>query len=213
VMELTQNGKDKSGKSNVNIIISGVGGQGLITLAKVIANACLNANMNVLVSEVHGMAQRGGSVEVHVRIGNVNSPLVPFGMADLVLAMEPVEGLRCAKYMDKSRSTVIINTQPIIPPIVNMGLAKYPSLNEILHELAKIAKEVYFFDASKLAEKIGYPQVVNTIVLGSALKLEKFPFTYEDAIVAISKIFPEKIQEINIKALEIGFNSRLNKVK
>ncbi|MCX8172289.1 MAG: 2-oxoacid:acceptor oxidoreductase family protein, partial [Archaeoglobaceae archaeon] len=101
----------------LNILVVGVGGQGALTTAHLIAHSAMRAGLNVLVAETHGMAQRGGSVEVHVRIGEVSSPLIPELGADVVLALEPSEALRYAKYI-KSDTKIILNSRKIIPPSV-----------------------------------------------------------------------------------------------
>lgn len=199
-------------KFRKNIILAGVGGQGLLTLASIIAKACINANINVLVSEIHGMAQRGGSVEVHVRIGNVNSPLIPFGAADFIISLEPIEALKAARYLNE-KSTVVLNTKMIPPPVVNMGLSKYPDLKEILTKLSEIAGTIYFFNATEIAEKLGNVQMTNVVMLGAFLKVTRMPFNYEHVVNAIKQVLPEKYWEINTNAFKAGFGSNLNLVK
>ncbi len=118
----------------LNIIIVGVGGQGALTTSGIIARAAMKAGLNVLTAETHGMAQRGGSVDVHVRIGDVKAPLIPEGGADVMIALEPAEALRYARFLNR-KSLVILNTRKIIPPSVTAGSATYPALGDIIGEL------------------------------------------------------------------------------
>ncbi|MEM4472560.1 MAG: indolepyruvate oxidoreductase subunit beta [Archaeoglobaceae archaeon] len=189
----------------LNILVLGVGGQGAITTAHLIARAALKAGLNVISAETHGMAQRGGSVEVHVRIGDVFAPLIPEGSADIVLALEPVEALRYAKYIGK-RTTVILNSRKIIPPSVTVGLGKYPELEEIVENLRRIAKKVYVVPASDIALKLGDVVATNVVMVGILLSLFEMPFKLEH----VEEVIRETMRnaEMNIKALKMGYNFR-----
>jgi len=188
----------------LNILLVGVGGQGILTSAAILARAALKANVNVLTAETHGMAQRGGSVEVHVRFGNVKSPLIPVGAVDVMIALEPVEALRYTHYLNEN-SIVILNKKEIIPPSVTLGNAKYPSIDEIVGKLKEITKNVYVVDASSLAEKAGSIQSTNVVVLGMLSKIASLPFDYEKIEEAVRDVLPEKLHEINLKALKFGY--------
>jgi len=130
-----------------SIVVAGVGGQGVITAANIIAKAALKDGYNVVMSELHGMAQRGGNVECNVRIGNVYSPIVASYSADAIISFEPLEALRNLKKV-KKEGIVLTDINPIIPPLISLGIGKYPPLNEIfgcLHALKilPIKKESY----------------------------------------------------------------------
>ncbi len=190
----------------MDIVIVGVGGQGILTSSTILAKAAMKAGLNVLTSEVHGMAQRGGSVEVHVRIGGVLSPLIPLGNADVMIALEPAEALRYAKYLN-GNSVVIVNTRPIIPITVTLGAAKYPDAEDVLNKLKEITPHVYPVNASEIAEKLGAIQATNVVVLGMLAKLVKLPFSYEELEDAVKDVLPPKLHDLNLKALKAGYDA------
>lgn len=190
----------------LNILVVGVGGQGALTTAHLIARSAMKAGLNVLVAETHGMAQRGGSVEVHVRIGEVYSPLIPDCGADIVLALEPSEALRYAKYLNE-RSKIILNSRKMIPPSVTVGLARYPSIEEILENLRKITNEIYVVNASEIAEKVGDAVTANVVIVGMMLSLLTLPFKVEHVEEVIKETMGRV--ELNLKALKMGYNFRL----
>ncbi|MCD6492508.1 MAG: indolepyruvate ferredoxin oxidoreductase subunit beta [Archaeoglobaceae archaeon] len=189
-----------------NLIIVGVGGQGALTTAAILARAALKSGINVVTAETHGMAQRGGSVEVHVRFGNVLSPLIPLCDADAMIALEPSEALRYSNYLNEN-TLVILNTKSIIPPSVTIGSAEYPDLEVIKHELGKITKHVKVVDASSIAEKLGAIQATNVVVIGMLAKLVDLPIKFKNLEESLKEVLPEKLHEINLKALNAGYNA------
>ncbi len=190
----------------MNVVLVGVGGQGILTSSLILAKAAMKAGLNVLSSEVHGMAQRGGSVEVHVRIGSYRSPLIPPGCADVMLALEPVEAIRYSKYLNE-RSAVVVNTRVVKPITVIMGKASYPDVELILEKIKGITDRVYPIDASRIADELGSPQSANVVMLGAMLKVVEMPFGMDKLEEALKDVLPKKIWEINIKALWSGFNA------
>jgi len=190
----------------LNILIVGVGGQGALTTAAIIARAAMRAGLNVITAETHGMAQRGGSVEVHVRLGDVKAPLIPDGGADVAVVLEPSEILRYAKYLNE-KTLVILNDRQVIPPLVSAGLGKYPSLEEVVESIRGITQNVMVVSASKIAEELGNVQAANVVVIGMLLAYAKMPFSYEQVEDALKEVLPEKLWDINLKALNIGFKS------
>ena len=190
----------------LNLIIVGVGGQGALTTAAILARAALKSNINVITAETHGMAQRGGSVEVHVRFGDVLSPLIPLCSADVMIALEPSEALRYSNYLNEN-TVVILNSRPIIPPSVTAGRATYPELETIEKELKKITDKIYVVDASKIAESLGAVQATNVVVIGMLAKLVSLPVSYQTIEEALREVLPEKLHELNLKALNAGYNA------
>ncbi len=188
----------------LNILIAGVGGQGALTTAAVIARAAMKSGLNVITAETHGMAQRGGSVEVHVRIGDVKAPLIPEGGADILIALEPSEALRYSKYISEN-TVVILNTRKIIPPSVTTGQSKYPDLKDIVSEIQNLTKNIKVVNASELAEKIGTILATNIVVIGMLLAYCDIPIKYEDVEKTIQETMPEKVVDLNLKALKIGY--------
>ncbi len=190
----------------LNILIVGVGGQGALTTSGIIARAAMKAGLNVVSAETHGMAQRGGSVEVHVRIGDVKAPLIPEGGADVMIALEPSEALRYARFLNR-KSIIILNTRKIIPPSVTAGVGKYPELDEIISELRKISPRIIPVNASDLAEKAGNVLATNVVVVGMLLGYFSLPFTVKHVEEVIREVMPGKIVDLNLRALKMGYET------
>ena len=178
----------------------GVGGQGILLASEITSFALIKAGYDVKKSEVHGMAQRGGSVVAHLRYGEkVYSPLIEPGTADIELAFEILESVRYINYLHKN-STVIVNTQKIYPPSVATGVEQYP--DDILDTLRKNKLSVLPIDAFGVAQKLGEPRAVNMVIVGS---LSYFlPIKENLFIKVIKERLPEKIQKVNIEAFSTG---------
>ncbi|MBO4266179.1 MAG: indolepyruvate oxidoreductase subunit beta [Lachnospiraceae bacterium] len=182
-----------------NIMIVGVGGQGTLLTSRVLGAVILDGGYEVKLSEVHGMAQRGGSVVTFVRYGNeVFEPIVEEGCADVLIAFERLEALRYAHYLKKD-GVIIINDQRMDPMPVVMGAAKYPE--NIIEDLSKDHK-VIAVDALSEAKKLGNPQVFNVVILGVAAN--HMEFSKDQWMAAIEKIVKPKFVDINKKAFESG---------
>jgi len=192
-------------KNKVNIVITGVGGQGVITAANILGKAAVKAGVNVFVSEVHGMAQRGGSVNCTVRLGNVSGPLVPSGSADVILSTEPVEALRYIGYSNKD-TKIITDINPVIPFTVSTGESEYPNIEKVFKELDSYGK-LYKLDAIKIARDAGAAITKNIVMLGSLAASGELPFKKEILIDTILENVPAKFKDVNKKAFEGGFNS------
>ncbi len=191
--------------SETNVLLVGVGGQGILTTSAILARSALKAGVNVVTAETHGMAQRGGSVEVHVRFGDVESPLIPFGGADIVVSLEPVEILRYTQYLNDG-TKVILNTRSIIPPTVSTGIGKYPELEKIIEAVKRITEDVSVVNASDIAEKhVGTVQATNVVVIGMLAKKIDLPFGFEVIQETIKEFFPERLVEPNLRALKAGY--------
>ncbi|HHW66965.1 MAG: indolepyruvate ferredoxin oxidoreductase, beta subunit [Epulopiscium sp.] len=184
-----------------NILIVGVGGQGTLLTSRVIGDVAINKGYDVKMSEVHGMAQRGGSVVTHVRYGKkVYSPLVEEGCADILLAFEKLEALRWIHYL-KEDGIAIVNDQEINPMPVITGTAQYPK--DILEKIKQVCRQTYIVDALKIARELGNIKVLNTVLLGILAKhlgLDKNTW-----IESIERVVPPKTIEINQKAFLVGY--------
>ncbi|MEM2924288.1 MAG: indolepyruvate ferredoxin oxidoreductase subunit beta [Methanocellales archaeon] len=184
-----------------NLVIAGVGGQGAILLSDIIGSAAVKAGKTVIGAETHGMAQRGGSVEIHLRIDCKYGSLVPLRSARVLLGLEPLEALRYARYLSKD-GIAIVNMAKIPPPVVILCKAVYPADNEIIAGLKKFCREVITLDALELAKRAGSPLVVNIVMLGA---LSKFlPLSEELLRESIAEHVPAKIVEVNKRAFELG---------
>lgn len=185
----------------VNILIVGVGGQGTLLASVLLGNLALGSGYDVKLSEVHGMAQRGGSVVTHVKIDEegVNSPLIEEGDADVIIAFEELEAYRWLNYLKKG-GTMYVNTQQILPMPVIMKQAKYPE--NIIETLSEKAENVKAIDALSIAEECGSVKAVNVVLLGAASK--DLPFDEEAWIKVIEENVKHKFVELNKKAFAMG---------
>jgi len=185
----------------LNLVVVGVGGQGLLTLSSIIANAALGRGLNAIVSETHGLSQRGGSVEVHVRLGNVYAPLIPVGGADILVGMELIEATRFLYYL-KRGGTAVLNDRiikPAVPGVVE------PAREDLLKYISHHAGKVYILDALKLAEKAGSPLAQNMAVLGALVSTGMLEsLVSKEAISRVIKTL--RNPEVNMKAFELGFS-------
>ncbi len=184
----------------------GVGGQGTLLASRVLGRLFVDLGYDVKISEVHGMAQRGGSVVTHVRYGTkVFSPLVEPGTADILLAFEKMEALRWIHFL-KPQGRAIINSQEIEPMSVIMGEYEYPK--DLEDRIRRACAGAVFFDALAVAEELGNAKVANMVLIGVLARLlNTAPEAWEKAINAV---VPPKTVEINLEAFHRGYNSELS---
>lgn len=187
----------------VNVFFAGVGGQGIITGASIIARAAVDDGVNAIMSEVHGMAQRGGSVVCELRLGNVRSPLIPQGEADVLIAFEPVEAVRNLPRVNRN-SVVVTEIRPIVPVSVSLGGLMYPAVDDLVAFMRGQVAAVHAVGASAAAEEIGLPQAANMVLLGAAMGTGLIPVRREALIATIRRTVPEKTLERNLQAFEMG---------
>ena len=186
----------------LNIMIVGVGGQGTLLTSRIIGKIALKSGYDVKISEVHGMAQRGGSVVTFVRFGQcVNEPVVHEGDADILIAFERLEALRYAHFLKKD-GMIIVNDCRIDPMPVVIGNEKYP--DDIIESLSKVHK-TYCIDGAKIAQELGNSKVLNSVVLG--LSAKHIGFNREDWVEVIKETVPPKTIDVNISAFEKGYNN------
>lgn len=185
-----------------NVVIAGVGGQGVLLTSKIIAETAMLQDFDVKQSEVHGMAQRGGSVISHVRFGKkVYSPIVSEGDADLLIGFEPLETARYIHFL-KEDGIVVYNTYRISSITVSIGAEKYPEdIDEIIK---KNAKKVYPIDGTNLAVKAGDKRALNIVLLGAVLKF--LPLDKNIVLKSLENNVKGKALDINKKAFELGIN-------
>jgi indolepyruvate ferredoxin oxidoreductase, beta subunit len=187
----------------ISIMIVGVGGQGTLLASRVLGTVALKCSYDVKVSEVHGMAQRGGSVVTYVKMGDkVYSPLIEKGEADIVLAFEELEAMRWIEYM-KNGGKLIVNTQKINPMPVITGKAKYPE--NISSRLIDTFKNVTTINALDIAKKCGNIKAVNIVLVG--LLAKSMNIDKDIWLSSIKEIVPEKLLQVNLNAFEAGYNA------
>lgn len=185
-----------------NLMIVGVGGQGTLLASRLLGNIMTNEGLDVKVSEVHGMSQRGGSVVTYVKAAQkVNSPIITEGEADIILAFEQLEAARFIKYLKKD-GKIILNTQKIMPMPVVTGNATYP--NNVIETLNNTDATIISLDALKLAETAGSSKAVNVVLIGVLAK--NTDIAKDKWIEAIKATVPPKFLEMNLKAFELGYN-------
>ncbi|ASJ13204.1 indolepyruvate oxidoreductase subunit beta [Thermococcus thioreducens] len=185
-----------------NLIITGVGGQGGLTLSRIVGNAAMHEGYNVRIGETLGMSQRYGSVLSYLRFGeDVYSPLIEEGKANLMLALEPAEALRNARFLGKE-SHAVVNAYPIHTATTLVGKENYPALEEIREALGRICP-VYMMDFQREADRIN-PRTLGVLMLGYAFGRGLVPLRKESLLEGIRSTLREKLWEVNFRALERG---------
>lgn len=184
-----------------DIILSGVGGQGILSIAAVIGDAALNEGLYMKQAEVHGMSQRGGDVQSNLRLSDqpISSDLIPLGQADLIISLEPMESLRYLPYL-KRDGWLVTNSQPFI------NIPNYPDVETVRKEIDKLPHKVVL-DVETIAKNVGSVRAANIVMLGAAAPF--IGIEYDKIAEGIKRIFTrkgEEIVEMNLKALKAGFD-------
>ena len=188
---------------NADCILAGVGGQGTVLASKLIAQAAMDCGLEVRTAETIGMAQRGGSVVSHVRIGtNIHSPLIPKHGADLIIGFEPGEAARSISYL-KDDGTVITSSKAIMPFTVSIGAHPYIT-EDIIDYLKKSTGRTIVIDSDAICSECGSAKILNIALLGAAAAAGALPVKLEQLQEAITAKIPPAYVEMNIKALRLG---------
>jgi indolepyruvate ferredoxin oxidoreductase beta subunit len=185
-----------------DIVLAGVGGQGILSIASIIGLAAVENNLFLKQSEVHGMSQRGGDVQSHLRLSGkpIASDLIPYGKADIIISVEPMESLRYLPWLSKS-GWLVTNSAPFI------NISDYPPVEEILNEIRKI-KNHKIIEADAIARELGSPRSGNMVILGAASLYIDLPFkSLENAVRKLFDKKGEEIAAVNLKALRAGRNA------
>ncbi|HII79464.1 MAG TPA: indolepyruvate oxidoreductase subunit beta [Methanosarcina sp.] len=191
---------DGAGEKKLDLLITGVGGQGAILASDIIGKAAVVSGLSIRAAETHGMAQRGGSVVNHIRLGTDLGSMIPKKGADIMLALEPMEAVRYLDFL-KDGGVIIVNMHPIIPVTVTSGLAKYPDVQEILDVLSEkyVVKAV---NANELAYEAGSRLAMNVVMVGAVSGY--LPIPKEALLESVKALVPKKTIEINVRAFEMG---------
>jgi len=190
------------------ILFTGVGGQGTLLASRLLGEAAMAAGMDVRVSEVHGMAQRGGVVESTVMLGGLKSPIISQGEADILVSFEPLEAIRALNRCSKN-SAIVTNTKPIVPFTVKLGQAEYPDVDHWLDFMQSNFRRVCALDADELAREAGTAKAVNVVLLGVLIGLGELPITGQMMEETIRRQVKPKFVDANLKAFDLGL-SRVN---
>ncbi len=192
-----------------SVYMAGVGGQGLVLLSNVMGSACAAAGIRALTGEQHGLSQRSGSINVHMRIGEeIQSPLIPVGAADAILALEALEALRYAEYL-RPGGIVLMNSRiqhPVIETKAHMKdkVATYMSADVVRQRMGQLTEKIAVLDALEIATKAGNPLTENVVMLGAIATLEEFPVPVDALKKSIAENVPPKAVEVNLKAFDLG---------
>ena len=192
----------------INLIIAGVGGQGSVLASHLVAMAAIRDGLHARVGETFGAAMRGGSVASHVRLGKeVHSPLISKDGAEIILALEPLEGLRnSAKYL-REGGLLVTNTRAWSPTDVNIGLAEYPDMKTVEKSVKKLGGKAIIIDATSLAQHAGNVRTMNVVMLGALAGTGKLPVSNESLKQIIRENVPKGTEEVNMRAFELGLKS------
>lgn len=200
-MELLKEKGCEDMNNHYNIYICGVGGQGIIKTSTIIGEAAMNQGLDVIMSEIHGMSQRGGSVSTELKIGGFNSSIIPSQSADMLLSFEPIETIRGLDKVNKD-SKIVFNTHPIVP---SSSKTPYPSVDKITNSLKENFNNVLPIDGTELALKAGNILSLNMVLLGAVTADDKFPLSKDSVIEAMKNSLKPKFHELNLKAIESGY--------
>ena len=193
-------------------VFCGVGGQGIVMLSNAIGNACVKSGISVKTGELHGLSQRSGTVYIHMRIGKDDmSPLIPYGEADAILAMEATEALRYIEFLKKD-GVIILYKRIMHSPLDVSILSKekrtdFLQLETIITKLEEITPNIAPIDALSLAKEAGNPLTENAVLIGALSALTEMPVSVEDMKSGLEKVVPKKALEQNVKAFDLGFRS------
>ena len=195
--------KTQEMQKRMRIFFTGVGGQGTLTATTLLARTALEAGLDVVAGEVHGMAQRGGVVESVMLLGGWRSPKLDYGEADVLLGFEPLETLRALPYLQPG-GAIFSSSDPLPPLSVALGKAEYPDMQHIMDKARQVAGQCHFVPCRELGLQAGSVQSGNTVLLSVVCASGVLPFGVDALEAAIKKFLPPKLQESNLKALELG---------
>lgn len=190
----------------LNLIITGVGGQGNVLASQILGRAAIHKKFKVTIGETFGLSQRGGPVMSHIRISNEKNygPIIPPNMAHIIIGLEPLETLRITTEYGNEDAVFIVNSRPIYPLNVIAGEVEYPDPEGIRAVLAQAAQRLFWVEATQMAVQLGGPIMLNMIMLGALCELPDFPIKSEDIKYVLKDILPESKLELNWKALDMG---------
>ncbi|TFG31249.1 indolepyruvate ferredoxin oxidoreductase subunit beta [Candidatus Thorarchaeota archaeon] len=193
-----------------NIMFAGVGGQGLMLLSAILGKAAVDTGLRVMTGEQHGLSQRQGSIYVHFRIGDPISPLIPYGRADMMIAMEASEALRYIEYLKEDG--VVIMSNRIMPSVTEtervvldkQKKTKYLTVEQIVERLKQVTKNVVLLDSLALAIQAGNERTENSVLIGATAACKDFPIPAEEVRKAVLALVPPKTVDANSKAFDLG---------
>jgi indolepyruvate ferredoxin oxidoreductase beta subunit len=193
-----------------NILFCGVGGQGLMLLSAILGKAAIASGLKVMTGEQHGLSQRQGSIYVHFRIGDPISPLIPYGKADMMIAMEASEALRYIEYLKEDGVVIMSNRiMPAVTETKSVALDKDKKTNSVTVEqrasrIKKVTDRVVLLDSLKLAMQAGNPRTENSVLIGATVACSDFPIPKDEVKRALLELVPPKTVDENSQAFDLG---------
>jgi indolepyruvate ferredoxin oxidoreductase beta subunit len=193
-------------KDPFNVIIGGVGGQGNVLASQILGEMLVAQGYVITIGETYGASQRGGAVMSHLRISRKDqfSPLIPEGQCDLLVALEPVEGLRILDRYGNPRVMTLLNTRPIQPLDVISGSATYPEVSKVIAEIKGLSRRVWTLNATEVALEMGDPIFSNIVMLGALCGIDLLPINRQEFEAVIKELLPSRTLDENLKAFDRG---------
>jgi len=193
-------------KDPFNVIIGGVGGQGNVLASQILGEMLVSQGYVITIGETYGASQRGGAVMSHLRISTKDqfSPLIPEGQCDLLVSLEPVEGLRILDTYGNPRVMTLLNTRPIHPIDVISGNANYPEVSKVISKIKELSRRVWTLNATEIALEMGDPIFSNIVMLGALCAIGVLPIHQEGFESIIRDLLPSRLLEENLKAFDKG---------
>jgi len=194
------------GKDPLNVIVTGVGGQGNVLISQLMGRALVRAGYHVTIGETYGASQRGGAVMSHLRISRQAQygPLIPHGQGDAILGLEPLETLRVLGQYGNPAVTVVTNSRPIYPQAVAVGAARYPSVDEIVRALEELSSRAWLINATEIALDLGASILANIVMVGALVGTDVLPLTAEELELELQESLPGDRLDLNLKAFRTG---------
>jgi indolepyruvate ferredoxin oxidoreductase beta subunit len=193
-------------KDPFNVIIGGVGGQGNVLASQILGEILVSQGYVVTIGETYGASQRGGAVMSHLRISAKDqfSPLIPEGQCDLLVALEPAEGLRILDHYGNPRVMTLLNTRPIHPMDVISGNVPYPEISKVVARIKELSRRVWTLNATEVALEMGDPIFSNVVMLGALCAIEALPINRKGFESVIKDLLPSRTVDENMKAFDEG---------
>jgi indolepyruvate ferredoxin oxidoreductase beta subunit len=193
-------------KDPFNVIIGGVGGQGNVLASQILGEMLVSQGYVITIGETYGASQRGGAVMSHLRISTKDqfSPLIPEGQCDLLVSLEPVEGLRILDTYGNPKVMTLLNTRPIHPIDVISGNATYPEVSKVISKIKELSRRVWTLNATEIALEMGDPIFSNIVMLGALCAIDVLPIHRQGFETIIRDLLPSRLLEENLKAFDKG---------
>jgi indolepyruvate ferredoxin oxidoreductase beta subunit len=193
-------------KDPLNVIVTGVGGQGNVLISQLLGKILVKAGYHVTIGETYGASQRGGAVMSHVRISRQAQygPFIPEGQADVILGLEPIETMRVLAQYGNSDVTVIANSRPVYTMAVTTGMVDYPTTEEIEKTLGELSRTAWLINATEIALELGAPILTNIVMAGALVGSQRLPLRPEALEAALRESLPSDKVELNLQAARRG---------